>query len=209
MPVEVTGVLDTIKAMRRFEPDLLAQMNSEMRAIMIPVRDKARTYAPSPQPNNLYNWAEGTVAKKITARNSMFRTFNTEGRVRMFPLYDYATVQKGIKYSQAPSKRNKNGFRSLFYVYNSSAAGAIYETAGRANEPSKKPYASNNPDAGRHFVSRMGPLYGNKDKGRMIYRAGAESEGKIQDAVMKALDKSITQFNNGTSFNKSSYILAA
>jgi hypothetical protein len=211
MPVEVSGVLDTIKAMRRFDPDLLAQMNTEIRGIMIPLRDKARAYAPSANElgSGLYNWVENSPGKTITARNSMFRTFNTEGRVRIFPLYDQATVVKGIKYSQAPSKRNKQGFRALYYIYNASAAGAIYETAGRAKVPSKKKYRSNNPEAGKHFVSRMGPLYGEKERGRMIYRAGYESQGKIQDAVIKAVSKNIAAFNVGTSFNKSSYVLAA
>jgi hypothetical protein len=97
----------------------------------------------------------------------------------------------------------------LYYIYNASAAGAIYETAGRANVPSKKPYASNNPNAGKHFVSRMGPLYGEKERGRMIYRAGYESQGKIQDAVVKAISTNINAFNAGSSFNKSSYALVA
>ena len=209
MPVEVSGVLDTIKAMRRFDPDLLAQMNSEVRAIMIPLRDKARSYAPSDLGPGLYNWMENSPGKTITARNSMFRTFNTEGRVRLFPLYEQSTVVKGIKYSQAPSKRNKQGFRALYFIYNASAAGAIYETAGRAKEPSKKKYRSNNPEAGKHFISRMGPLYGEKERGRMIYRAGYESQGKIQDAVIRAISKNIEAFNAGTSFNKSTYALAA
>jgi hypothetical protein len=43
----------------------------------------------------------------------------------------------------------------------------------------------------------------------MIYRAGYESQGKIQDAVIKAVSKNIAAFNVGTSFNKSSYVLAA
>lgn len=209
MPVEVSGVLDTIKAMRRFDPDLLAQMNREIKAIMIPVRDAARSYAPSPQPDNLYAWAENSPGKKITKRNSAFRTFNVEGRKRLFPLYDHDTVVKGIKYSQAPSKRNKQGFRALYYIYNASPAGAIYETAGRKNPGGDPRSKSNNPGAGAHFINRMGPLYGVHDRGRMIYRAGSESQGKIQDAVIKAITKNINAFNSGASFNKNTYSLAA
>jgi hypothetical protein len=102
MPVELKGALETIKAMRKFDPDLLKEMNKEIRGVMVPMRDKARGYAPSPQPDNLYGWAEGSVGKKITKRNSAFRQFNVEGRVRLFPLYDHKTVVAGIKYSQAP-----------------------------------------------------------------------------------------------------------
>ena len=208
MPVELKGALATVKAMRKFDPDLLKEMNKEIRAVMVPLRDKARGYAPSPQPDNLYGWAEGSIGKKITSRNSAFRQFNTEGRLRLFPLYDHATVVAGIKYSQSPSRRNRSGFRALYFIYNASAAGGIYETAGRATEPSQKGYRSNNPDAGKHFVSRMGSLYGDKQKerGRMIFRAAYEDRGKAQDAVILAISTAIYKFSK---INKSSYELGA
>jgi hypothetical protein len=199
MPVSLDGVKETIRSLRKIDPELLKEMNKEIRAVMVPLRDKARGYAPSPVPGNLYGWNENTVGKKITARNSAFRTFNTEGRLRLFPLYDHATVVKGIYYSQAPSKRNKNGWRALYFVGNRSAAGSIYETAGRANEPSNKGYRSNNPNAGEHFVNRMGPLYGDKqsERGRMIFRAWKEDEGKAELAVVTAITNTINAFNQG------------
>jgi hypothetical protein len=200
MPVEVKGVKATLSAIRKVDPELLKNMNAEIKAVMMPIRDKARGYAPSPQPDNLYAWNENTVGKKITARNSAFRTFNTEGRLRLFPLYDYETVKKGIYYKSGGSDRNKNGWRALYFVANKSAAGAIYETAGRANEPSRNGYRSNNPGAGAHFVSRMGPLYGDsrEERGRMIFRAWHEDQGKAQAAVVKAIEKTINAFNQGS-----------
>lgn len=208
MPVELKGVLTTVKAMRKFDPDLLKEMNKEIRDVMVPLRNKARGYAPSPQPDNLYAWAEGSVGKKITKRNSAFRQFNVEGQVRLFPLYDHKTVVSGIKYSQAPSRRNRNGFRALYYIYNASAAGAIYETAGRKNPGGDPASKSNNPGAGAHFINRMGPLYGDKQKerGRMIFRAAYEDRGKAQDAVILAINKAIEQFNK---LSKRSFDLAA
>ncbi len=199
MPVEVKGVKATLSAIRKVDPELLKNMNAEIKAVMMPIRDKARGYAPSPQPDNLYAWNENTVGKKITARNSAFRTFNTEGRLRLFPLYDYETVKKGIYYKSGGSDRNKNGWRALYFVANKSAAGAIYETAGRANEPSRNGYRSNNPGAGAHFVSRMGPLYGDsrEERGRMIFRAWAEDQGKAQAAVIRAIEKTVAAFNQG------------
>ena len=199
MPVDVKGVKETIKALRKFDPELLKEMNSEIKSVMVPLRDKARGYAPSPVPGNLYGWNENTVGKKITAKNSAFRTFNTEGRLRLFPLYDYETVKKGIYYSQAPSKRNRNGWRALYFVANRSAAGAIYETAGRKNPGGDPNSKSNNPGAGANFISRMGPLYGNNqaERGRMIFRAWKEDEGKAQEAVVNAITKTIEAFNQG------------
>lgn len=210
MPVAIKGVRETVKALRKLDPEMLKEMNAEVRAAMLPIRDKARGYAPSPQPDNLYMWREGSVGKKITARNSMFRTFNTEGRLRMFPLYDVETVKKGIYYSQAPSKKNRNGWQALYFVANKSAAGAIYETAGRKNPGGDPNSRSNNPGAGAHFVSRMGPLYGDKqaERGRMIYRAWKEDQGKAQDAVYRAIEKTVDNFNNGR-YGVATYGLAA
>ena len=54
MPVEVKGVKATLKAIRKVDPELLKNMNKQIKAVMIPIRDKARGYAPSPQPDNLY-----------------------------------------------------------------------------------------------------------------------------------------------------------
>lgn len=199
MPVAVRGVRETVKALRKIDPELLKEMNAEIRAVMIPMRNKARGYAPSPQPDNLYNFAEGSSGKKITAKNSAFRQFNTEGRLRLFPLYDHGVVTKGITYSQAPNKRNRNGWQALYYLANKSAAGAIYETAGRKNPGGDPASKSNNPNAGNHFINRMGPLYGDKQaqRGRMIYRAWYEDKGKAQDAVVMAINKTIAAFNQG------------
>ena len=113
-----------------------------------------------------------------------------------------------IKYSQSPSRRNRSGFRSLYFIYNASAAGSIYETAGRKNPGGDPASKSNNPNAGSHFINRMGPLYGDKQKerGRMIFRAAYEDRGKAQDAVILAINKAIEQFNK---LSKRSFDLAA
>ena len=199
MPVELKGVKATIRDIRKFDPELLKSMNKEIKAVMVPLRNKARGYAPSPVPGNLYGWNEGTLSRKITARNSAFRQLHVEGLLRLFPLYDHAEAVKGIYYSQAPSKRNRSGFRALYFVANRSAAGSIYETAGRKNPGGDSASKSNNPGAGAHFIQRMGPLYGDKqnERGRLIFRAWKEDKGKAQDAVIAAISKTINAFNQG------------
>ena len=200
MPIEVRGVKQTIKAIRKVDPELLKEMNREIRDVMIPMRNKARGYAPSPHPDNLYNFGDGAKDNKITARTSAFRESTLGGTTeRLFPLYNHEQVTKGIYYSQGAGQRNKNGWRALYFIGNKSAAGSIYETAGRAETKSRKGYRSNNPGAGEHFVSRMGPLYGSKreERGRMIFRAWHEDQGKAQTAVIRAIEKTVAAFNQG------------
>jgi hypothetical protein len=199
MSVKLEGVKQTLRAIRKIDPELLKEMNKELKGIMIPIRDKARGYAPTAAPGGLYNWDEGSSGKKITAKNSAFRTFNSTGTLRRFPLYDAEAARKGIYYSQAPSKRNKNGFQALYFIANKSASGAIYETAGRTNPGGSSKSKSNNPGAGGNFVSRMGPLYGDsrERRGRMIFRAWYEDQGKAQAAVIQAIVNTVNAFNQG------------
>ena len=46
MPLNITGVEPTLKAMRKFDRDLTKQMNIEIKAAMITIRDKARGDVP-------------------------------------------------------------------------------------------------------------------------------------------------------------------
>ena len=174
MSVNLDGVKETIRALRKIDPELLKEMNKEIKGVMIPIRDKARDYAPTAAPGGLYNWDDGAKDKKITARTSAFRESTLGGSTRrLFPLYNAEATRKGIYYSQAPSKRNSRGWSSQYIVANASASGAIYETAGRKNFGGSSKSRSNNPRAGANFISRMGPLYGpdQASRGRMIYRA--------------------------------------
>jgi hypothetical protein len=92
-------------------------------------------------------------------------------------------------------------------IINKSAAGAIYETAGRKN-PSGQPWVgrkgsgsskgvsrSVNPNAGATFIANLDPLVSSlKGRGRLIYRAWAESKGVAEGAAMKAIDNATSEF---------------
>ena len=200
MPVVVEGYKELIQKLNAFEPDLNKQMKIEIKAAMLPIRDKARGYAPSPYPSYLYNWADKGIVRAQPQ-------FNTEGRVRKFPLYNTAEVIAGIKYKAGANKKTRYGFSALYSVINTSAAGAIYEWAGRTSGYRGQPWVgpkgqgkdvsrSRNPNAGAIFINSMGPMYGqNKFKGRLIFRAWNESQGKAQDAVVHAIEKAARRFN--------------
>jgi hypothetical protein len=120
-------------------------------------------------------------------------------------------MRKGIVYRTGAYKANRNGFQSMFYIANTSAPGAIYETAGRKSPAGQPWYGpikggggdhdfshSANPDAGRNFVQHMPPLYGQgKQRGRLIYKAWEKDEGKATLGVMKAIEKTVNAFNQG------------
>ena len=103
--------------------------------------------------------------------------------------YDAARVKSGISYKTSPSKPNRQGFRALASIFNKSAAGAIYETAGR-----KSGLTGN-------FSPRLGgQLKGDKQKmtGRAIFRAFEEDQGKATAGVIKAIESAAAKFNART-----------
>lgn len=185
--VEIRGNADLRKALRRFTPDLEKALKKELRAALLPVVQQAKGFVPAQSP--MRGWAS--------------RSFN-EGT---FPTYNSATIIKGITYSSTPSKINENGFSSMASIQNRSRVGAIYEGAGRAN-PQGQPWVgpkagsnsnkvskSNNPRAGAQFIDNLPPLVSSlKGRGRLIYRAWANSQGRAEGAAMKAIDTAIRQF---------------
>lgn len=198
MPVEAKGVIELRKALNKYAPDLAKELTKEITNSLKVIQRDARGFVLDSAPGNLYNWNENPDGKKITARTSMFRNLPTATRTRMFPLYNAATIKRGIVYRTGYGKPNSKGFRSLFRVKNSSYVGSIYETAGRLNDHSRS--RSNNPDAGRFFNSRQGQLYGRKRdgqdmRGRVLYRAWEQDEGKQTAAIFKAIETARIKLN--------------
>jgi len=190
MPVvELRGNSDLRKALRHFAPDLDKELKAELRKALSPVVTRARGYVES---NPMSNWSD---SKSTGAA---------------FPKYDSSAIKRGIGFSTSPTKINRNGFSGMAKIYNRTAAGAIYEQAGIKNSqgqpwagpkgPKGHDYSqSSNPRAGEQFINNL-PAFAvsKKGKGRLIYRAWAESLGRAEGAAMKAIDKASTTFNTRT-----------
>lgn len=165
MPTKLQGGVKLRKALRQFSPDLAKATVKELGGLLKPVTAKARGYMPSESP--LSGWAMRPDSKA------------------KFPMYDPNIAKKGIKYKTSPSRANRKGWRALVSILNTSAAGAIYETAGRKN-------------SGGKFSPRLGGEAKGRDKlqGRVIFRAWNEDQGKTQGAVIRAIQDASVKFNN-------------
>ena len=187
MPViEIRGNVDLRKALKSFAPDLEKQLRKDLTAAMKPVVAKARGFVPAESP--MSGWAP--------------RSFS-EAR---FPFYSASTIKSGIVYSSTPGKVNDYGFSSMAKITNKSAAGAIYETAGRngpqpwvgpkAGGSSKNVSRSINPNAGAQFIENLPQLTSSlKGRGRLIFKAWAQDQGKAEGAALTAIDKTTQAFN--------------
>jgi hypothetical protein len=199
MRVTIEGVKQTRKAIRQFAPDLNKELNKELRIALAPIAKKARGFVPSDSP--MSGWAG--------------RSFS-EGR---FPTFNASTIRSGIGFTTKQGRTTRSGFTANATIYNKSVAGAIYETAGRANNgqgqpwvgpkaggSSKKVSHSSNPNAGTQFIENLGPLTNSlKGRGRLILKAWAQDQGKAYGAAIKAIDKAEGMFmqrSKTTTFRK-------
>jgi len=124
MPVEVVGVNDVLKGLAFIDEDMRQRIRNAIDPLMRGVANKAKAFAPS-NSGVLSGWSKAP---------------NPEINYRPFPRYDASTVKAGIGYNSGENKTFRNGFKVSNYVYNVSAAGRIYETAGRNNPQGRAPF---------------------------------------------------------------------
>jgi len=202
MPVELDNAVALNKALKQYAPELAKETQKEIAGHLRKVVNQARGFVPSDSP--LSGWGNAVGIWEYRA-------------------FDAGIIKRGLGYSTTPTKPNKRGFRSLATIFNKSAAGAIYETAGRKNPQGLPPAQrvkkyrngkfitewqtdrtvnkSANPNAGRQFIDALPPLVDSqqsnsagrrtrKTKGRLLFRAWANDQGKTTAAVVKAIQAS-------------------
>ena len=207
MPVVVKGYLDTVRALRKVNPDLYKEMNREIRSALQEVVTDAKSRVPSNIPG-LSQWSQPN--KYFGAQN--------------FPKWNSSVVRRGIQYSTKSSSVNRFGYKVMYSLLNRSHAGAITETAGNEG-PGGQPWVgrgvdkafrdrkkshSNNPNAGRHFIAsidrevgptkRIGAEKKNR-RGRILLAAYEAQQGRTIDKVMAAIKKAERRTNAVTAKN--------
>ena len=190
MPVEVIGVDDVQKGLSFIDEDMYNRIKIALVPLMKRVEQQAKGYVAS-DAKVLSGWA------KPASANLDYRPF---------PKYNAALVKGGIGYKEGKNVQFKNGFQVENYVYNVSAAGRIYETAGRKNPQGRAPimsttlkelgnvqgyegkksgkkrstrdYSSNNPFAGYQFVSALEPVT-SQPKTKGVRSGGVKTKGRL------------------------------
>ena len=210
MPVVVKGYLDTVKALRKVNPDLYKEMNAEIRSALQEVVTDAKARVPN-SIDGLSQWS---------SPNKYLGTQN-------FPKWDGSYVRKGMQYSTRSSSINKFGYKVMYGLLNRSHAGAIAETAGNLGPqpwvgPSvdrsfnnRKQSHSRNPKAGEWFINSLDKGIGERERigaekknrrGRLLIAAYAAQQGRTINKIMAAIKKTEAKANAVT---QKSYGLAA
>jgi len=147
MPVEVVGVKDVLKGLEFIDEDMRQRIRAAIDPLMRGVADKAKAFVPG-NGEVLSGWS---------------KAINPTINYKPFPKYDASVVKAGIGYNAGENKTQKNGFKVSNYVYNVSAAGRIYETAGRNNPQGRAPFQQIDPS---RPGTTFGPVQGFEGKKR-------------------------------------------
>ena len=124
--------------------------------------------------------------------------------------YVYNVSRPGSIYETA-GRLNPQG-RAPFEMITSKGATGTY-TKRSARSKAFEEFKSNNPFASQQFIAALEPVTsqpkikdirggGRKTKGRLIYKVWARDSAKIYEAILKAIDKSTTEFNRITEIKK-------
>lgn len=189
MPVAVKGLDEVRKSLRRFAPEVNNQLNRNVRKALTPVITSARNKIDEAPEGLRTGWTLKPVKSEPI-----------QGQRRRFPKFDANQIKRGIMVEVGARKSNQKGYKSLYRIINANAAGAIYETSGRANPSGKNA-------KGAHFISaieRQNRLVsigeGKANRGRVIFAAWKENQGKALAAAVSAVEQSMKVFKTTSVF---------
>jgi len=219
MPTEVKGAVELRKALRAFTPDLAKETQKEIAGVLKPIVSKARGFIPSTAP--LSGWAKstnGTWGNRVWSSSEAKRGVGyktTPSKVNRSGFRSLARIvnasPSGSIYETAgrlnPQGRPQAPLAKVVALGHSNYGKTI-------RSGSKSESMSNNPNAGKQFIdamnqtSRIVNAYqrqegqsgraSRKMKGRAIFRAWAEDQGKANAAVVRAIEKSRVEFEKRT-----------
>ena len=113
---KIEGVKDTIKALRRIDPELRKEFNIKVKAIAAPMTDAMKS-----------EYSENDFPSGTKRKWTVGKTGENKGRT-IFPL-TAAKAQNGVKVKINTSYRDRNAF----YVMQANPAAAIFDMAGKKN----------------------------------------------------------------------------
>ena len=220
MPASVKGGVELRKALKQFTPDLAKETQKELGGILKPITAKARGFIPSQSPLSGWakeskgswgrlQWSSGAAKRGIGYKTTPSKP-NKSGFRSLARIVNSSPT--GAIYETAgrlnPSGRPQAKMREVViptYRKDTGAGEHRYTTSTGKNYG-----RSNNPNAGKQFIEAIngtGKIVdaytrqkgqagraSRKMKGRAIFRAWAEDQGKTQAAVLKAIEKSRDKF---------------
>ena len=220
MPVEVVGVKDVLKGLSFIDVDMRRRVVAVVDPLMRGVASKAKGFVPG-NTDVLSGWSKanaGTgkfpkydssvVRAGIGYNSGQNKTFSNGFKVYNFV---YNASRPGAIYEVA-GRLNPQG-RAPFQMTPSKGASGTY-TLKSPKSKAFREFNSSNPFASQQFIGALEPVTkpkrvpgargatGRKMQGRLIYKAWAQDNIKVYDAILKAIDKTAVEFTRKTEIKK-------
>ena len=157
--IVLTGIEETLKALETFDKDAVKAFNKLVNSELSGAKKEAQGFVKAEPPLSGWNTQP--------ARNP--RTRGGAG----WPAWDQSVVKAGISVTKAERKVRRDYTTNAGALKNRSAAGVIYELAGRVNRNGT-------------FIKNIEGKVGNAS--RLVWRAVDNRKPKIEQNVSKALD---------------------
>jgi len=215
MPTEVKGAVELRKALKAFTPDLAKETQKEIAAVLKPIVTKARGFIPSTAP--LSGWAQsnnGTWGNRVWSSSDAKRGIGyktTPSKVNRSGFRSLARIVNASPSGSIYETAGRLNPQGRPQAPMSEVVAPRHPNFGKMTRSGSKDQSmSNNPNAGKQFIdamNRTSPIVNafqraegqsgrasRKMKGRAIFRAYAEDQGKANAAVIKAIENSKLEF---------------
>ena len=153
---KIVGLDETVRALRKFDPDALKEMNKTIYQALKIAQVDARQLAPSVTP--LSGWAKPVKAGKWARL-----TFKAK------------PVKMGIKTKIDRARKRGTWTSKAYLLINADPAGAIYETAGRKNPQGKNAQGARFIQA----IEAQSNITVRGKQGRLAYKAVEDNRTEI------------------------------
>lgn len=168
--VVLTGVSETIKRLKEFDKDAVRRFNSVINKELANAESASRelvakvSITPSGTPMRGWRPNDAANPRKSTRGGAGWPGWNT------------GEVQAGIRKTKAQGKRRQDYTTSAGALLNKTAAGSIFEVAGRKNKGK---------DNGVEFIKKLN-WFGSAS--RIVWKVVDKDRDRIQAKVSAALD---------------------
>ena len=173
--IQLQGFEETLRALRKMNPDAAKALLSSMRQASGLVRQDARKSVNSLSIPSGWRNQQGMPTKAGSWAN---RELTRNGRG--WPPWQKSNIKSGIKAYMRRQKNRGNVVQARGIVVSRSGEGVIYEFAQHSHKSVQYPWVNSEP-----FLRKLGQFQG----GRIIWAAAERNRNKVQTLVMDALEK--------------------
>jgi len=172
--IVLTGIKETLDALKEFDKDAVKRFNKVINTELAGAQRDAKNLISENPP--MSGWRKTDPIKGKTRGGAGW------------PGWNAGEIKSKITKTKAQGKVRKDYTTSAGALLNKSAAGAIFEVAGRKASGTKRMFAT---DSGGQFLRTLGNRFGKAS--RVVWRVVDKDRVKIQANVNRALEEAKAQ----------------